>query len=76
MGIAMNVEAVNQFGFYAKFEELPIGTVFLQNGMLFRKKTKQTAIAMTYDRSLRFRQAELCQVGEYSRLSADYFKGQ
>lgn len=58
---------------YAYFSELPIATLFVQNGNFVQKVSTRTGRLLDYDRVFYFGRRELCIVGEHSRLAADYF---
>tara|TARA_R110000764_G_scaffold217351_1_gene304479 strand:- start:41 stop:298 length:258 start_codon:yes stop_codon:yes gene_type:complete len=58
---------------YVYFKELPVGTLFSLNGTRFSKRSTKTAALVEFNRWFYFRQKDLCVVGKYSRLAADYF---
>jgi len=58
---------------YVYFKELPVGTLFSLNGTRFSKRSTRTAALVEFDRWFYFGQKDLCVVGPYSRLAADYF---
>ena len=58
---------------YAYFKELPVGALFSLNGTPFSKRSSRTAALVEFDRWFYFGQKDLCVVGKYSRLAADYF---
>ena len=58
---------------YAYFKELPVGTLFSLNGTRYSKRSSRTAALVEFDRWFYFGQKDLCVVGKYSRLAADYF---
>ena len=58
---------------YVYFKELPVGTRFSLNGTRFSKRSSRTAALVEFDRWFYFGQKDLCVVGKYSRLAADYF---
>ena len=58
---------------YAYFKELPVGALFSLNGTRYSKRSSRTAALVEFDRWFYFGQKDLCVVGKYSRLAADYF---
>lgn len=59
---------------YAYFNELPLKTVFSSNGNMWVKRSTRTAKLVEYRKTFYFDKKHLCIVGEYSRLSANYFE--
>lgn len=53
---------------YAHFENLPVSTIFCQNGNTYRKQSGRTAKLLEYDRVFYFSKKEYCVVGPYSLL--------
>lgn len=58
---------------YVYFEELPVNAVFSLAGNSWVKRSSRTADLPEYDRWFYMGKWDLCIVGNYSRLSDDYF---
>jgi hypothetical protein len=62
---------------YALFEELPLKTLFVKDGNLWKKRSLRTAeIVKPIEFSSRwfyFSKRDLCIVNNHTRLSLDYF---
>ena len=61
---------------YAYFNELPISTLFSINGAICKKQSTKTHDLNHASHTRRFYAAKhaLCVIGQYSRLSSDYFE--